>query len=81
MVAGCCIETLKTKNMNRRSDIIFFGTLIIVMVIMMFFILFGIEIPNYFPFWWIVLVPMALSKALCPNSKFTKWLNGEVFKK
>lgn len=67
--------------MNRRSDIIFFGTLIIAMIAVMIFVLFDIGFPIWLTFWWIILIPAAFSKVAFPNSKFTKWLNGEAFKK
>jgi hypothetical protein len=67
--------------MDRRSDIIFFGTLILAMIVVLLTVFCRMPFPWWLQFWWAILLPMALSKMLFPKSKFTNWLNGKAFNK
>ena len=65
----------------KRSDYLFFGTLIIYLLLIMITFIFNIQLP-----WWttllymVVLLPIGLIKTWWPNSKFAKWWNKEVKK-
>lgn len=63
----------------RRSDIWFFGTVLLVCVLIPFVIIFSdLEIWNYFHFWWVILLPYVIIKIFYRKSKLFKWLNGKV---
>lgn len=53
----------------RKTDVIFLGTIIIMLLILIISLTFNIWI-KWFEFWWMPLVPIALAKAFFPNSKF-----------
>lgn len=64
--------------MTRRSDIVFFGTITIVFTIVMVIAFFGLPFPKWLTFWWIILLPLAISKMLFPKSKLSNWMNTEI---
>ena len=66
--------------MNRISDAIFFGTIFFIMIIVMIIVFCDLTFPWWLQFWWIILLPMAMSKVLFPKSKFTNWLNKDITK-
>lgn len=63
-----------------RSDILFFATLGIMMTIIIFIVALELEVPTWFNFWWVILVPPAIVFALFPKSKVSRWLTKKVGK-
>lgn len=62
----------------RNSDYIFFGTIFAAfafVLVSMLFMMGETDMPYWIQLWWVVLVPLAISKALFPNSRLTRWLN------
>jgi hypothetical protein len=59
----------------RNSDIIFFGTLFISISFVLISVLFHFNLPQWFDFWWVVLIPVVIFKNFITNNKFSRWLN------
>jgi len=57
----------------RHSDIIFFSTIILSMLIALPASFLGYY-QDWMTYWWVILVPIAFSKAFFPSSKFSNWL-------
>ena len=62
----------------RISDVLFFSTLIICLILICLSTITGLELSDYFVFWWVILVPFAFIKVLFPKSKINKWLEKEI---
>ena len=61
------------------SDLWLLITLIITVVIIIFSIIIGWKLPNYFAFWWVVLLPIVFTKMFYPKSKMHNWFDKEIF--
>jgi len=61
------------------SDIIFVGTLCIVMLILFILIIFNIKIPYLLNFWWVILFPVVVIKIFFKDTKIDNWLNKEIW--
>lgn len=59
----------------RITDIIFFG--IIAIAITLIFMSFVFPLDDYVCSWWILPLPVLITKVFFPKSKFTKWLEKE----
>jgi hypothetical protein len=58
----------------RITDVIFFGLLTIMMLVVLVVVSFGIDLPQWLAFWWVLLIPVVLVKMILPRSKVTRWL-------
>ena len=58
----------------RITDVIFFGLLTIMMLVVLVVVAFGIDLPQWVSFWWVLLIPVVLVKMIFPKSKVTLWL-------
>ena len=58
----------------RITDIIFFGLLSTMMLAVIATIAFGVNLPQWTAFWWVLLIPVVLVKMIFPRSKVTLWL-------
>ena len=61
----------------RITDIIFFGLLSTMMLAVIATIAFGVNLPQWTAFWWVLLLPVVLVKIILPRSKVTEWLERE----
>ena len=61
----------------RNSDIIFLGTLIGVTIIFILSFFVKYNLPYWFNFWWVILLPIAIFKNYITKNKFSRWLNKE----
>jgi len=61
----------------RITDIIFFGLLSTMMLAVIATIAFGVNLPQWTAFWWVLLIPVVLVKIILPRSKVTEWLERE----
>lgn len=63
----------------KRSDIWFFGVIIIMLLYVILSLVIGFVIPYLIAhFWWLVLFPYVVIKSLFRNSRLFKWLNKKV---
>jgi len=59
----------------RKSDILFFSIIYSVVFITLIFMVFNLNISVlHLDFFWVLLLPIAFSKVVFPNSKFSIWL-------
>jgi len=59
----------------RKSDILFFSIIYAIVFITLIFIIFNLNISVlHLNFFWVLLLPIAFSKLVLPNSKFSIWL-------
>lgn len=63
------------KKSVRITDVIFFVSIFIVMAILIISVTFGFKLPNWFRFWWVILLPIPVILFVFPNSKLAKWLD------
>lgn len=61
----------------RITDILFFGLLLICITIVFISLLIGFDIPNWFKFWWVLLLPVVILKVFFPKNKITQWIEKE----
>ena len=61
----------------RITDILFLGLLLICMTIVLMSLLFGFNIPYWFNFWWVLLLPIVILKVFLPKNKITRWIERE----
>lgn len=61
----------------RITDILFFGLLFICMTIVFISLITGFNIPNWFQFWWVLLLPIVILKVFFPKNKITQWIEKE----
>ena len=62
----------------RRSDILFFGTILLVLLLILIMVIFDVHIPYVTYFWWILLSPYIFVKIFFQKSKLFAWFNKEV---
>lgn len=62
----------------RKSDILLFGTILIVLGNVCLFTITNNPPSNWIYFWWCPLAIIALIKVALPKSKFVKWLNSTI---
>ena len=64
----------------RRSDIWFFGVIIIMLFLVIMSLLTTFVIPVFIStFFWVALLPYVIIKLFFRGSKLFKWLNKEIF--
>jgi len=61
----------------RITDILFFGLLFICYTIVCISLITGFDIPNWFQFWWVLLLPIVILKIFFPKHKTTQWIEKE----
>ena len=61
----------------RITDAIFFGLLGIMLLAVIATISFGVDLPQWIAFWWVLLIPVVLVKMIFPRSRITRWLERE----
>jgi len=64
----------------RRSDVFFLGTISSVVIFLLIMVLFNVEIPSWFTFWWVVLLPYVFLKLFLRKTRLFKWFNTKIFK-
>ena len=62
----------------KRSDVWFFGTIILIMVYVIGSVTFDYEMHRLTILWWLFLLPYVPIKMFFPNSKLFKWLNSYI---
>jgi hypothetical protein len=62
----------------RNSDVLFFSTLMGCLITVYLSVFTGLVLPDYFTFWWTILVPITLIKVFFPKNKITQWLDKEI---
>lgn len=53
----------------------------IVLFIVFISVIFKFELPVWFTFWWIILIPYIFLKLFFSNTKLFKWVNEDIRKK
>jgi hypothetical protein len=61
----------------RITDILFFGLLFICITTVFVSLLSGFNIPSWFQFWWVLLLPVVILKVFLPKNKITQWFEKE----
>jgi hypothetical protein len=61
----------------RITDILFFGLLFICITTVFASLLSGFNIPSWFQFWWVLLLPVVIFKIFFPKNKITQWFEKE----
>ena len=59
----------------RINDILFFSVLTICLILACLSAIAGLKLPDYFVFWWVILVPFAFLRVFLPKNKITQWLD------
>jgi hypothetical protein len=63
----------------RITDVIFFSLLTIMMLVVLVVVAFGVDLPKWIAFWWVLLIPVVLVKMIFPRSRITRWLEREMW--
>jgi hypothetical protein len=61
----------------RITDILFFGLLLINITFVMLSFIIGFQLPSWFNFWWVLLLPIVILKMFFPKNKITQWFVNE----
>ena len=61
----------------RITDVIFFSLLGTMLLAVIVTISFGVDLPQWIAFWWVLLIPVVLVKMVFPRSRITRWLERE----
>jgi hypothetical protein len=57
----------------RITDILFFGLMLINITFVILCLVIGFELPSWFNFWWVLLLPIVILKMFFPKNKITQW--------
>lgn len=64
---------MKKEKTLSISDIYFWGVLLLMLGVMVILSIFGVVLPYWVKFFWVVLIPPLIPRYTHPNGKFTTW--------